>query len=528
MGLIVRPEPYVKDPDTPLLRVSPVDTINGRDACGAIHFWGGIGGGKSSSAAWVAGAYLRAMMGGCATATKIEDIELWKSYSTKHGRGNSLVLVDGVNETFNFLDYLLATQGMEGVGTVVESLMRIIDAARKSSPDASHGGGESPFWRDATLEALRYTIPPLYRADGSVSIPAILRFVVSAPKSRAEAAGKEWKERSFMYEKLVRAVPKVAMEEWALENACRFWSEKWADMDERTRSNVTSTITATLDRFNHGRLNRMFCHRTTVVPELSYGGVVQLLACPTTLWGDDAVIAQQLYKFIWQKAVLSRNALKPQNRERFVFLWSDEAQDLVNSYDYEFLSLCRSSRCCVCFLTQSLPTYTAKMGDRNARDAAMALAGKFMTHVFCSNSCPETNEFAAKMLGRVMTRRGTYSKGTSKSFNEGMSAGNSENSGSSSSYGSSYGKGGGMSSNSGSNSGSGTNWGANRGKGTSRNESIGFNEGLEYAIEPGDFGRMLKTGGTRNGREVTAVWYQAGRVFRESGTNWVLARFGQL
>ena len=33
----------------------------------------------------------------------------------------------------------------------------------------------------------------------------------------------------------------------------------------------------------------------------------------------------------------------------------------------------------------------------NPRDAAQALAGKFKTHVFCANSCPETNEFASRI-----------------------------------------------------------------------------------------------------------------------------------
>ncbi len=85
---------------------------------------------------------------------------------------------------------------------------------------------------------------------------------------------------------------------------------------------VNVIVTATLDRFNHGRLHRMFCGKTTVVPELSYGGAVQLLAMPTTLWGEDAVIAQQLYKFIWEKSILGRNSLETKHRERFLFLWS--------------------------------------------------------------------------------------------------------------------------------------------------------------------------------------------------------------
>lgn len=526
MGLIAYEKSFVKDLSTPLVSVSPyrIDDITAEDGTKGIHFWASIGGGKTTSAEVVEAAFLRAGMGALITATKAEEISLQQNRVHKNGRGNSLVLVDGVNETFGFLDYLLATQGMDGIGTVTECLMHVIDAARKSSPDASRGGGgESFFWGDATREALRYVIPPLYRADGTVSIPAIIRFVSTAPKSRAEVTSREWKERSYMYAKLMRSDPKVRMDERSLGNAVAFWSERWAGMDERTRSNVMSTITATLDRFNHGRLHRMFCGATTVVPELSYGGAVQLLACPTTLWGEDAVIAQQLYKFIWEKAVLSRNSLEEKHRERFLFLWSDEAQDLVNAYDYEFLSLCRSSRCCVCLLTQSLPTYTAKMGGGNAKDTAMALAGKFVTHVFGSNSCPETNEMAAKMLGRVKTRRETFSEGSSLNVNWGMSAGGNENSGSSSSYGT----GSGVNGSYGSNSGTGSNWGDSRGRGTSRNQSRGFTESMEFAIEPGDFARMLRTGGARNGREVTAVWFQAGRVFEASGGNWLIAKFKQ-
>ncbi len=111
-----------------------------------------------------------------------------------------------------------------------------------------------------TRPARRYATPfrRSNRAEGTVSIPAIIRFVSTAPKSRAEVTSREWKERSFMYGKLMRSVPKVRMDERTLGNAVAFWSERWAGMDERTRSNVMSTITATLDRFNHGRLHRMF------------------------------------------------------------------------------------------------------------------------------------------------------------------------------------------------------------------------------------------------------------------------------
>ena len=212
-----------------------------------------------------------------------------------------------------------------------------------------------------------------------------------------------------------------------------------------------------------------------------------------------------------------------------MFLWCDEAQEtlLGGSTEGDFLSICRSSKCAVVYLSQTLPGYISKIGGDSPRDAALGFVGKFANHVLMANSCPETNEFAARMLGKVVTQRGNYSSGSSNSINFGMSAGNSENRGSSSNYGSSYGQSSSFNSSSGSSSGSGNNWGSNRGRGSSQNISQGYSESMEYAVEPGFFGRGLKTGGPENGNEVTAIWFQSGRVFKASGTNFLLGRFAQ-
>jgi hypothetical protein len=318
----------------------------------------------------------------------------------------------------------------------------------------------------------------------------------------------------------------------AMEANLHYWSQEYPAIPEKTRGNIVISLTSVLDRFRHGRLKRAFCEKTTIVPEMALHGAVILLAMPTVTWNDDGVIAQQLFKYAFQRCVLNRNSLAQKHRERPVFLFCDEAQETVSSYDGEFLGLARDSKCCVIYLTQSLPTYYSKMGGDNPRDDAAGLVGKFVTHVFHSNQCPETNDWASRVIGKAITRRGNYSSGNSKSFNTGMSSGQSENSGSSSSYGSSSG-GGPTSSNSGHNSGgghnsgSGSNWGSNRGQGTSQNISHGYSESMEFIVEPGDFARVLKTGGKQNHNQVTGFWFQSGRVFRTSGTNVLLETFNQ-
>ena len=71
------------------------------------------------------------------------------------------------------------------------------------------------------------------------------------------------------------------------------------------------------------------------------------------------------------------------------------------------------------------------------------------------------------------------------------------------------------------------NWGRNRGGGSSTNVSQGYSEQMDYTIEPGFFARGLRTGGPANGNRVSAVWFQAGRLFQASSGNALFADFKQ-
>ena len=527
---------FVKDLDTPLLRLSRGNVFSGRDAASAVHIFGGTGQGKTSGPGrMLAGAYLRAGYGGVVTVAKFEDIALWKSYCKEHRRAASLVVFDE-NEGFNFLTYEMARQGTEGIGTVTECLLRVLEAAKRASATTSQKG-EEEFWQGSKRQLIRYSIAPIYAATGAVTIPDIIRFINTAPTNPTDPTSAEWQKRSFMYSVMDAATrcPKVKLSDQLMRDTIDWWAEEYPNIPDKTRGNMVITVSTVLDRFKHGRLQKAFCGKTTIVPEMSFHGAVILLAMPTLTWNEDGVIAQQLFKFMWQRAVLNRNSLEEKHRERPVFLFSDEAQETVSAYDGEFLSMCRGSKCCVTYLTQTLPTYYAKMGGDNPRDAAHALVGKFMTNIFHSNSCPETNEYASRVIGKVMKRHGNYSAGNSESINSGMSSGESVNTGTSHNYGgssnasSSMGgpsRGHGSSHGFGSSDGRGNNWGANRGRGTSNSESKGYSESMEYQIEPGDFGRILKNGGRENNYLVTGVWFQSGRIFK-GGTNMMVETFRQ-
>jgi hypothetical protein len=521
------------DLDAPLLRLSPQDNFTFRDAVQGVLITGGIGSGKTSgSGQALAGAFLRAGMGGLVLCAKPEEAQLWRHYCAVHGRSGSLIEVDGRLPILNFLEYELTRQGVHGLNSVIECLMRVLEATRQAG--ASPGRVGDRFWEDSTRQLLRNAIPILYVATGTVTIPDIVRFVRSAPSTMEQAKSAEWKASAFMYEIFLRAAQALGDEHPLVNQTAEYWHKEFVPLDPKTRGNIAISLTTTLDRFNHGWLKTAFCGESLTVPELSFHGAVILLNMPALTLNDDGIIAQLLFKYMWQRAVLARNALDASQQARPVFLWADEAQYFLNSYDAEFLSTCRGSRACTVFLSQSLPTYYATMGGDHPRERVHHLLGNFATKIWHSNACAETNRWAADTLGQVVKQRANYSEGEGSSRNwgmnmgEGTSSGTNQSSGGSQSYGRGINSGGGSASwSSGSSQGESDNWGRNRGEGTSSNISQGYSEQVGYLIEPGEFGRILKTGGPANGNRVSAIWYQAGRRFAASSGNALLAEFKQ-
>jgi uncharacterized membrane protein YgcG len=512
--------------DERLLRLSARDYFSLRDACQGVSILGSIGSGKTSgSGQALAGAYLRAGMGGLILCAKPEEAELWRTYVKAHGRGESLVEFTSRSHGFNFLAYELARQGAGGLNSVVECLLRVLEAARMASPSPGRSGDN--FWEDTTRQLLRNILPVLYAASGTVSIPGIINFVRSAPRSLEELQDPRWQDDSYMFETFAKARGNI--DEATGGRLFYYWRDEYAALDPKTRGNIAISLTTALDRFNHGWLRQAFCNETTLVPELCFHGAIILLNMPALTLNEDGIIAQQLFKYMWQRAILARNSLAPEHRSRPVFLWADEAQYFVNSYDAEFLSTCRGSRACTVYLSQSLPTYYAKIGGDNARDRVHHLLGNFATKIFHSNGCPETNEWAAKTIGRAPQHRRNFSQNQGSNSSINLNQGRGTNRGTSGNSGGSNSPQGGFSHSWGSSSsqGSSESWGESRTRGDNEGTSWGYSEQMDYLIEPAQFGQMLRTGGPANANHVSAVWYQSGRTFGDSGMNILLTDFLQ-
>ncbi len=506
------------DLDAPLLRLSQEgDVLTIRQSFEHIHVFGATGSGKSSAMATLSAAMLRAGYGFLVLTTKYEETAFWIRHCRANGRGDSVIVFDD-SQGYNFIDHELYRQGVNGLGNVVECLMRVVEAADTASGSAP-GRASDEFWKLGTRQLIGHSVPLLYSAWGKVTIASIIGFVTSAATDGKQYTDRAFNARSFAGQMMDRAVdrPAVALPPDTLRALLDYWVNQYPAVPEKTRGNLIISLTTKLDRFMHGRSKACFADRTTIVPELMLQGAVIIMNMPVLTWNEDGIIGQRLFKYMAQRTLEARGALAPELRERPCTIWMDEAQNFVDR-DEEFLSTARSSRACVVAMSQSLPTYYARQPAEKAA-AADAFVGKFNTQVFMLNSCPKTNQWASSLVGRGVRYRSTQSGNTGRSWSRNMNEGTNANRsrGSNSSSGSQWsanGGGGSTSSGSSQSSGSGESWQAS--VGDNRNEGSGWSvaEQMDNFIEPNFFAMGLRTGGPRYGNLVDAVWYRAGADFR--------------
>jgi hypothetical protein len=177
-----------------------------------------------------------------------------------------------------------------------------------------------------------------------------------------------------------------------------------------------------------------------------------------------------------------------------VFLWIDECQFFVSSYDTSFAATARSARVCTTMLSQNLPgLYDALGKDKGGEHKADALLGNLTTKIWHSNADRVTNQYAADTIAQTWQLKRSANQGSSSNMTQ--SAGDLTRD-------------------------TTTNVNLSENSGSSTQEQMAFQ------IEPQQF-TALRTGGPRNGLEVDGIVFKPGREWNATGKNFMRVIFKQ-
>jgi hypothetical protein len=474
---------------TPLVNWSRQDAWTIGDAMAGCLICGATGSGKSSgSGRTLARAMLNAGFGGLVLTAKKDERAKWESYCKQAGRFDDL-LVFGATENlrFNFLDYELSRAG-EGAGltaNIVGLFSTVMEIAERRG--GSGGGRESEsYWLRAALQLISNLVDLQSMATGRVSVPELYRLVTSAPTSFEQLRSDAWRKESFCFRCLQQADAKSknAIQLHDFDVVTAYFCSEFPGLSDKTRSVIVSTFTSMIDVLNRGIPRFLFCGDTNVTPEVIEDGKIILIDLPVKEFAEVGLFSQVLWKHAFQRAVERRDVTR---NPRPAFLWADEAQHFLTSYDMTFAATCRSSRVANVLLTQNISNFDAALGGTpKGKAEAASLFANLTTKIFHANGDPVTNEWASSLIGKSLQY---FANGGSSRQEEHWPA-------------------------------------AAMGMARPTQTNAGFSESYEFEVQPSAF-LPLRTGGRVNGGMVDAIVTQSGRRFRANGKTWLPVAFQQ-
>lgn len=479
--------PLLPSPPT-LLSWTAGEAVTAADLCEGTAILGQTGGGKSStSGRLVAEAMIRNGWGGLVCAVKADEASTWVEYARRAGRLDDLLIIGPSAHHFNPLDHQLKRLGSggglcESVVDMFTSLMELADRGKGQG-----GRGDNAYWLLACQQMIRNFTLLLILAQDKVSALDLYKAIISAPNSLEQVGSEQWRKDSFCF-KLLKAADQrelATSQRSDLELAADYVLVQFAGLAEKTRSTIVSTFTSMADVLLRGVLRDTFGGESTITPEMCGEGKIILVGLSVKEYGTAGVLANGIMKFAWQRAMEQRDVSAPAARP--VFLFCDEAQYMVTGTDSLFATTCRSSKVALVLLTQNLPILIAALGGGDkGRSEALALLGNLNTKVFHCNSDPETNEYAANLIGR--TRQFFVQGGTSQQ---------------------------------------GSDWLAHTmGVGQPPQCSASVSEQLDYEVSPSRFA-CLRTGGVAHRGIVDSILFRSGKKFVASDKTWLAATFRQ-
>jgi hypothetical protein len=389
---------------TPLLALSARDAYTLGDAFEGTLITGSPGSGKSScSGKALAYAFLKTpMMGGLVLTAKAEETRNWIAYAEDCGRADDLVIFNAQSgHVFDPLWYEWNRPG-RGAGdleTIIDLFSTLLAIGKTNV-----GVSSERFWELAAEQLMRNVLVLLSLSGEPISIANMHRVVMSLPTRPGECEEEGWQAESYCA-RLIHSIQErkdsLTPEQWGdLDMATNYAFKRWPSLDDRPRSSIEMTWAGMADKFLFNPLNRIFCSgKCTFVPELTtHAGKIVIVDFPLLEYGHETGrLINCLIKLIFQRSWLRRDLSQSPHP---VFLWQDEFQYFVTKRDNAFQQTCRSARAAVVCLTQNILNLSEELGEQQPGSKTKAFLGNLMLKIFHQQNEPDTNQYAAELIGK--------------------------------------------------------------------------------------------------------------------------------
>jgi hypothetical protein len=367
-----------------------------------VSIMGRSGSGKSSSSGLHFARILAGIpSGGIILGSKPEDKAFWQRIFAH--RPDDLILFGPMHKAkVNWLEEIAGD-----VRNATDFLLTLSETRNRTK--ASGGGDGGRFWEEQKELGLFNAITILKLAYGKVNVPDIRRYIVEAGSSGEQMASETWKGGFHnQTNQLAFAKAKDTIERMDYEQAISFWLMEWPGYSDRVRTSVQADINGVLHALNTGIVRDLVSTETTVSFNEIEKGKWLLIDSSTKEFGESGSILLAGSKFIAERMILAREV---DENSIPLIIWSDEYQNIMNSYDATFLAEARSHRGAMLMLSQSLSSYYAGMDSERGKHFVDALLTNVGCKIFHSLGDKISSTYAAELLDKYLEPVLTTSEG---------------------------------------------------------------------------------------------------------------------
>jgi hypothetical protein len=365
--------------DTEIGHWSKTDPITERQIFQNTLILGKTGSGKSSGS----GDYLLRCLvrhhnsGGLILAAKPEDKHYFMRVFREERRLDDLLILEpGGQYRFAILDYEMR----RGATTTALTQILLLLGETQERMEGSTNGGDG-FFKSKNREGLDHAIEIVTRATGGLDPYALQCFISGAAMSLAELDDPQW-QQSYHSQALLKAEQNCTtdLQRHDCQAATLNWRSTWPRLNDRTRSSIEAGITSPLHVLNRGTIRDLLATSTNLTPAVMEDRKWVLGNMPITPGDATATVFNAAVKLAFQRYILSRQAA---DGDPLLCIWSDEFQNVANSFDRAYVEACRSHRACLVALTQSTHALYTRIfghGQEHEADALLTNFGQVVIH----------------------------------------------------------------------------------------------------------------------------------------------------
>jgi hypothetical protein len=378
------------------------DSWTVRDVCQGTLILGATGCGKTTgSGRAIAANFLRMGFGGLILTAKQGEAAAWRKLAGNMDRGQDVadICPDGYLR-LNMLQYELdrpstGVKFSENLVSFFKNLASIVGHRANAQVNES-------FWVETGNELIQNTVDCFLLADFPITLDNLCSFILEAPKSVEQAADRKWQTMPIFGTCMLQAEEacKSEADPGMFKILCEYWLNSFPALPQNTRGCIVAAFSAMVRGLRARYINGLLSTITTITPESIFNGRLVILDLPVNEFQEAGLLVQAAWKYVFQRAVLSRTDRNWGPRCRPVFLWEDEAQATMIDNDAKFQPVAREYRVACVKLSQNISNFYARFGGGDAaRTKVDAVIGSLNTKIWHANGDQVTNDWASRYLG---------------------------------------------------------------------------------------------------------------------------------